>query len=130
MIRYLECSDEDLVVMDTQAGLEPFGRGIAEGFRCALVVTDTTFNSLQVAERVGQLSRDLGIKDIRLVVNRYEPSAERKLEPLLMKGAFSSVHRLPLDPSLARHEPDMRKAIEEKGAYVRGVQELLHTIAP
>ncbi|MEI6795888.1 MAG: hypothetical protein WCK39_03415, partial [Methanomassiliicoccales archaeon] len=128
MIRYLECRDEDLVVMDTQAGLEPFGRGIAEGFRCALVVTDATSNSMQVAQRVGQLSKDLGIEKVILVANRCDPSSERKLQPLIASGLFDSVHRLPVDASIIGHEPDLTPVIAEGGAYVKGVEGLLKTM--
>lgn len=130
LIRYLECRDEDLVVMDTQAGLEPFGRGIAEGFHCALVVTDTTTNSMQVAQRVGQLSRDMGIKMAILVANRYDTVAEKKLQPLLASGLFNSVHRLPFDASIMKHEPDLMPVIAENGAYIKGVAGLLRAVAP
>lgn len=128
MIRYLECRDEDLVLMDTQAGLEPFGRGIAEGFHCALVVTDDTSNSMQVAERVGQLSKGSGIAKVRLVANRCGPSTENKLNSLTSTGLFDSVHFLPFDASILKHEPDLAPTLREGGPYIDAVSDLLRSM--
>jgi CO dehydrogenase maturation factor len=128
MIRFLECRDEDLILMDTQAGLEPFGRAVAEGFGCALVVTDPTSNSLQVAERAGQLSRELGIRRVRLVVNRHIRKLEHKLDDIIASGIFDTVHRLPLDASILEHDPDIGPVINGGGPYSQGVEELLTVI--
>jgi CO dehydrogenase maturation factor len=128
MVRYLECMDGDLILMDTQAGLEPFGRAVAEGFACALVVTDLTSNSLQVAERAGRLSRELGIQQVGLVVNRHEARWERKLDDITASGIFDSVHRLPFDPSIYEHDPDIGPVIDAGGPYAQAVAGLLAAI--
>ena len=41
----------DVVVMDTHAGVEHFGRALARGFDRALVVVTPTFNAVQVGLR-------------------------------------------------------------------------------
>ena len=56
--------------MDTQAGVEHFGRALARGFRHAVVVTDPTFNGVQVALHAARLAPELGIPAVHLVVNR------------------------------------------------------------
>jgi CO dehydrogenase maturation factor len=61
---------DEAILMDTQAGFEHFGRALAKGFRHALVVSDPTFNGLQVALRAARLARELGIESVHLVVNR------------------------------------------------------------
>jgi CO dehydrogenase nickel-insertion accessory protein CooC1 len=61
---------DEAILMDTQAGFEHFGRALAQGFRHAVVVSDPTFNGLQVALRAARLARELGIESIHLVVNR------------------------------------------------------------
>lgn len=128
MVRYLECMDEDLIMMDTQAGLEPFGRAVAEGFGCALVVTDPTSNSLQVAERAGRLAKDMGIRRVRLVVNRYEKRSERKLDEIIASDTFISIHRLPFDPSIYDHDPDVGPVVNSGGPYALAAEGLLAVI--
>ncbi len=47
----------ELIVMDTQAGLEHFGRALARGFGQALVVTDPSFNGVSVALQTARLEQ-------------------------------------------------------------------------
>ena len=51
--------DEDVVVMDTHAGVEHFGRVLARGFDAAVIVVDPTFNSVQVGVESATLARQL-----------------------------------------------------------------------
>ncbi len=48
--------DDDVVVMDTHAGVEHFGRALARGFDAAVVVVDPTFNSVQVGVESARLA--------------------------------------------------------------------------
>src|SRR5664279_4026147 len=45
----MRARDDEVVVMDTHAGVEHFGRALARGFDSAIVVVEPTFNSIQVA---------------------------------------------------------------------------------
>ena len=102
---------DEAILMDTQAGFEHFGRALAKGFRHAVVVTDPTFNGLQVALRAAQLARELGIDAVHLVVNRARNALdfERSLGRLDAEGGFpfTSRHWLPTDPLLPRVEPSI-----------------------
>lgn len=106
----------EAILMDTQAGFEHFGRALAKGFRHAVVVTDPTFNSLQVALRAARLARELGISAIHLVVNRVRDSLdyERSLAKLDAEGGFrfTSSHWLPLDELLPEIEPSVGPLLE------------------
>jgi len=98
LVRFLNSKDDDLIVMDAQAGLEPFGRTVAEGFGTALVVSEPTFNSLQVAARIEKLSRELGMRRVDLVLNKcQEKEPLEKVERYIPEAVFDQVHVLPLD---------------------------------
>jgi len=60
----------DVVLMDTHAGVEHFGRSLARGFDAAVVVVDPTSNAVQVGMEAARLASDLGIDQLHLVVNR------------------------------------------------------------
>src|ERR1039458_7987908 len=60
----------EVVIMDTHAGVEHFGRALARGFDRALVVVEPTFNSVQVGLETARLAKELGIHTIGLVMNR------------------------------------------------------------
>lgn len=101
----------EAILMDTQAGFEHFGRALAKGFRHAVVVTDPTFNGLQVALHAARLANDLDIPAIHLVVNRARDTRdfERALSRLDDEGGFrfSSTHWLPMDEMLPDVEPSV-----------------------
>ena len=129
LVRYLNSKDDDLIVMDAQAGLEPFGRTVAEGFDTALVVSEPTFNSLQVAGRVAQLSREIGMKRVDLVLNKCQgPSDVIKVERLLPGMKFDHLHPLPLDPAVREHEPDVSPLLTEGGPYIEAVRSLMGSL--
>ena len=106
------------ILMDTQAGFEHFGRALARGFQHAVVVTDPTFNGLQVALHAARLASELGIPAIHLVVNRARDVGdfERTLDRLDDEGAFrfSSTHWLPHDELLPDVEPSVGALVERE----------------
>lgn len=106
----------EAILMDTQAGFEHFGRALAKGFRHAVVVTDPTFNGIQVGLHAARLANDLDIPYVHLVVNRARDTrdVERALERLNDEGGFpfSSTHWLPLDDMLPEVEPSVGALLE------------------
>lgn len=110
----------EAILMDTQAGVEHFGRALAKGFRHAAVVTDPTFNGVQVALHAARLSRELGIPAVHLVVNRVR--GERDLDKvgrlIADEGGFSfaSEHYLPYDERLLAIEPAVGPLLHNLGS--------------
>lgn len=129
LVRYLNSKEDDLIVMDAQAGLEPFGRTVADGFHTALVVSEPTFNSLQVAGRVAQLSREIGVSRVDLVLNKCQGPADlQKVKKLLPDVRFDHVHPLPMDQAVREHEPDVSPLLKEGGAYIEAVRLLADSL--
>ncbi|TFG56199.1 MAG: carbon monoxide dehydrogenase [Methanomassiliicoccus sp.] len=125
LVRFLNSKDDDLIVMDAQAGLEPFGRTVADGFGTALVVSEPTFNSLQVAARIAKLSRDIGMRRVDLVLNKCQGSSdEEKAKRLIPETLFDAVHPLSMDQSVRDNEPDVSPLIENGGQYMEAVRRL------
>lgn len=102
---------DEVILMDTQAGVEHFGRSLANGFRHAAVVTDPTFNGVQVALHAARLASELGIPKVHLLINRArDPGDLFKVRSILHDSGwfeFASEHVLPYDEGLLAHEPDV-----------------------
>ena len=129
LVRFLNSREDDLIVMDAQAGLEPFGRTVAEGFGTALVVSEPTFNSLQVAARIEKLARELGMRRVDLVLNKFQGSSDReKVDRYIPGSVFDHVHELPLDPSVLEHEPDVSRIVLEDSPYLRSVKIVMKSL--
>ncbi len=129
--------DDDFVLLDTQAGVEHFGRGIARGFGKCLVVSDDTYSSLSVAYRSAALARQSGILDVILVVNRARDGSAERLdrfgaqagEPL--ERRFNAVVTLPLEPRLLDLDPGVSRILEVQGSsYAVAVEALATRLEP
>jgi CO dehydrogenase maturation factor len=120
---------DEAILMDTQAGFEHFGRALARGFRHAVVVTDPTFNGLQVALHAARLAAALDIGAVHLVVNGIREAAEldRTLARLEAEGgfAFTTRHALPFDERLRHCEPSVAPLLEATGSPLGAAVETL-----
>jgi CO dehydrogenase maturation factor len=113
--------EREAILMDTQAGVEHFGRALAKGFRHAIVVTDPTFNGVQVALHAARLAGDLGIPAIHLVVNRVEsPSDYTRVTQLIDEEGgfpFASRQALPYDDILRDCDPAVGPLLDQPSSW-------------
>lgn len=127
----LRCGEA--ILLDTQAGIEHFGRAIAQGFRHAIIVTDPTFNGVQVALHAARLAEGLGIPGIHLVVNRVRGASDvDRVNALLSREddlPFTTSHSLPWEEGLLETEPDVGPLLDRADSpFVHAVSELCDTL--
>ena len=107
---------EDVVVMDTHAGVEHFGRSLARGFDTAIVVVEPAFNAVQVGIEAARLAAELGIGSLHLVVNRARSDDDlaRVVGHVERLGGFpfASTNVLPFDGSALDCEPAVDRLLE------------------
>ncbi|CUS97075.1 hypothetical protein JGI17_101912, partial [Candidatus Kryptonium thompsonii] len=48
VVNYINLRKGEFIIMDTEAGLEHFGRAIAKGFHHAIIISEPTFNSFML----------------------------------------------------------------------------------
>ena len=112
VIRHIALRKNELILLDTQAGVEHFGRALAKGFSQCVIVTDSTFNAMSVATHSLNLAKEIGIPFIHLVINRAdEKSKARAIKLLQQLGKseqdFHSVFYLPVENKILDHEPSV-----------------------
>jgi CO dehydrogenase maturation factor len=119
-IRHLALRENEGILLDTQAGVEHFGRALSRGFSHCLIVADDTFNALTVACHSAELARQIGIPNVCLVVNRASDRTADKLarfetetgKPL--SGLFETLYLLPVEPRLADLEPEVTRIMDNR----------------
>lgn len=125
----------EAIVMDTQAGVEHFGRALAKGFHHAVVVTDPTYSGVGVALAAARFARDLGIPAVHLAVNRVRDEADRVRvrEEVAARGGdveFDSWTWLPYDDAVLAAEPSVDILFETPGeAFLAAVRGLIAIVA-
>ena len=68
--------DNDFLMVDSQAGVEIFGRGLASEFDFTFAITEPMPKAIEVTRHVMKLSRDLGVKKQIVIVNKVEDGTE------------------------------------------------------
>ena len=127
VIRAIPLRDDEVILLDTQAGLEHFGRSLAEGFSNAIVLAEPSFNALSVARDAARLARELGIRTCSLVVNRIRDEEDRQkaLEIIGPSHPFDAVYFLPDDDLVRRTEPDVSPLIATSSPYIDAVRRMI-----
>ncbi len=72
----------DAVVLDMEAGVEHLGRGTADSVDAMLVVVEPSQASIDTATRIDRLADDLGIANVRAVVNKTRDNADQVIATL------------------------------------------------
>jgi len=115
---------DEVILLDTPAGLEHFGRAVAEGFEYALIVTDESYNARAVARDLSRLARQCRIRQVILVVNRVRNGLEKPDTIGEMEGLFQKIWLLPQDPCITRHEPSVIPAVLDRCPIVGNIEGL------
>ncbi|AKB28218.1 Nickel insertion protein [Methanosarcina siciliae T4/M] len=71
LLKNIETTSEDLVLVDTEAGIEHFGRGVEEGCDLLLMVLDPSYESIRLSEKIRQLAEIAG-KPLYFILNRAD----------------------------------------------------------
>ena len=134
-VRAIGLREGEAIVLDTQAGVEHFGRALARGFGHAIVVTDPTYSGIGVALAAARLARDLGIPAVHLAVNRIRGSDDEgrvraEIEARADGVTFDSWTWLPYDEGVLAAEPSVEILLATPQApFVSAVRALAATLA-
>lgn len=62
----LKLRENEVVVVDTDAGIEHFGRGVEAGCDVVVSVIEPSYESIMLSEKIAELSRKIGKRVVRL----------------------------------------------------------------
>ena len=104
LIAYLLLSPNEVVVMDMAAGIEHLSRGTARMVDILLIVVEPGRQSIETAQRINGLAKDLGIKNIALVGNKIRSESDKEFLKASLPD-FTFLGFMPYDPKIT--EADM-----------------------
>ncbi len=113
LLRHLVLEDDHLLIVDMEAGLEHLGRSTLQGVDILLVVVEPGRRSIDTAERITAMARDLGVRNIFAVLNKVSsPEQEAELCRLLSEGSLQCLCSIPLDARLVEGDLTGRPTME------------------
>lgn len=113
LMRNLILKKDEMIILDMEAGVEHLGRKTAEAVDIMIIVVEPGLKSLETAERIKRLARDIGIKEIVCVVNKISSLDEdqfvrSKLEDLGIK----IIGTIPRDPLVVKADMDGKALVD------------------
>lgn len=74
----LETGDNDTVIIDTEAGVEHFGRGLDSFVDAIIMIIDPSYESIRLSEKVCDMGMAFG-KPVYLVINKADEEQEQMI---------------------------------------------------
>jgi CO dehydrogenase maturation factor len=87
-LKKLRLEADEVAIVDLEAGVEHFGRGVETSVDCVLVVVEPSVDSLEVAKKIKELANQIQIADVWAILNKItsEEIADRLTANLNKEG--------------------------------------------
>jgi CO dehydrogenase maturation factor len=69
-LKRLSLQEDEMVVVDMEAGVEHFGRGVEASIDSVLIVTEPSYDSLELAEKISTLAAEVGVERAWAILNK------------------------------------------------------------
>ena len=127
LINHLVLYEKDLVIMDMEAGIEHLGRGTAQGVDRLLIVVEPGQRSIETAEKVRQLTEDIGLKNISAVGSKVRNVDQEKfLKDNL--GEIPLIGIIPFSEEIARADLENRPPSLDDPEIFRAIEKIASAI--
>jgi CO dehydrogenase maturation factor len=126
-LKKLVLQENELVIVDMEAGVEHFGRGVDTSIDSVLIVIEPPLESVNVGQKIHDLALGIGIKNIWAIMNKV-PSLEiaTRLKVELEKRQIKVVGHIYYDADIFGSSLDGK--IPTKGVAVREIKEIMDSI--
>lgn len=105
LVTYHMLKENEVVIIDMEAGIEHLGRGTARAVDAFIIVVEPGRRSLQTAREIRSLASDLGITKVYVIANKlHHPQDEQFIQQSL--EGFELIGLLPFDRALIDADAD------------------------
>ena len=98
-LKKLRLEPDEVAIVDLEAGVEHFGRGVETSVDCVLVVVEPSVDSLEVAKKIKELANQIQIGDVWAILNKITSKeiADQLTARLNKEGisVIGSIHQSP-----------------------------------
>ena len=126
-LKKLALAEDDLVIVDMEAGVEHFGRGVETSIDSVLIVVEPPLESVNVGQKIHDLASGIGISNVWAVLNKV-PSEEiaKRLKTELQERQIEIVGCIYFDADVFSSSIDGRMPV--KGVAVQEIKDVLNRI--
>lgn len=99
LVTHLLLSRDEVVILDMAAGIEHLGRATARAVDKMIIVVEPGRRSVETADRINELAKDIGIKNIAIVGNKLRSQSDKKFLVSNLPG-FEFLSFIPYDQAI------------------------------
>lgn len=99
-VNHLTLADDEVALLDMEAGVEHFGRGTDNPVDAVLMIVDPSFESLRLSAKIAELSRSIG-KPVFFCLNKVTEETEDTMLDAVSKNG-SVICKMPLNAALSK----------------------------
>jgi len=93
--------DNEVAVIDTEAGIEHFGRGVETSVDAVIAVTEPSFDSIELAAKIGDLAAEMGLDGSCAILNKVaSDELGSQLEHTLLDRGLKIIGVIGYEPEL------------------------------
>ena len=127
LVTYLLLRPQEIVILDMEAGIEHLGRATAEAVTMMIIVIEPGMRSVQTAQTISRLAKDIRIPRLGVVINRITEGMD--MRPLMSHlTEFPLLGTLSLDPAIARADFEGRSPYTGRDPQKKEVRAILEAI--
>jgi len=90
----LALNKNECVLIDTEAGVEHFGRGLEKNVDIVLIVVEPYFESISVAEKIKGLASQITSCRVRAIMNKVTTESEEIIERKLHERGIKTIGKI------------------------------------
>jgi len=95
-------ADKEIILVDMEAGVESFGRGVERSVDTVLIIVEPSSESLAVAEKITYMADGIGIRRVRAILNKVpSEKIEARMTEMLDKKGVKTIGTVYLDPQVS-----------------------------
>ncbi len=99
-VDHLTLGEDEVALLDMEAGVEHFGRGTDNPVDAVLMIVDPSFESLRLSEKIAELSRSIG-KPVFFCLNKITAENEQTMVDAVSKNG-TVICKMPLNTQLSK----------------------------
>ena len=111
MMRHLMLERQEVLLVDMEAGLEFLGRAAVMGTDALVAVVEPGRRSLETAEAVARMGRDIGVRRFAAVLNKVTEASQVEVVRAALPAGMDLLGHVPYSPALGRADLEGRSVL-------------------
>jgi len=123
LLSHLLIARDEVVILDMAAGIEHLGRGTARAVDILIIVVEPGRGSIETAQRIEKLAKDIGLDNLAVIGNKVHSPAEKDFITSSLEG-FNFLGFIPYDAAMQQAEISNLALLEASRSITSAVRDI------